>query len=192
MTGATSWVRSFAEQPDGRLLMGGFFGGVNGVSEDPPRAPVALGVADDHGAAGGPGLLRRLLCGLPRGDQRFGRCSTPGAKGGVPLVDGGNVSGATTDTLTLSGVSVADVASYDVVISNVVGNVTSDTADLTVAALPLCRAGVCDPIAGCMLECSCLTAPDGDGDGLRRRERRRLPVRPHRAARLRDERRRLR
>ncbi len=53
----------------------------------------------------------------------------------VPLTDGGIVSGALTDTLTLSGV-VAGVAgdsgNYDVVVTNAAGSATSTAAALTV------------------------------------------------------------
>jgi hypothetical protein len=52
---------------------------------------------------------------------------------GVPLPNGGNVSGATTDTLTITNVSALNQASYDVVVTNGVGSVTSTPpATLTV------------------------------------------------------------
>ena len=55
-------------------------------------------------------------------------------KGTVPLVNGGQVSGADTATLSLSGVTAANVGSYSVVIRNVSGQATSATASLTVVA----------------------------------------------------------
>jgi hypothetical protein len=54
-------------------------------------------------------------------------------KQGLPLVDGGNISGAQTPSLTLSNVQAADVANYSVVVANASGIVTSSLASLTVA-----------------------------------------------------------
>ncbi len=48
----------------------------------------------------------------------------------VDLSDGGNISGSTTATLTISNVSATNVASYQVVVSNVWGAVTSSVATL--------------------------------------------------------------
>jgi pectate lyase len=55
-------------------------------------------------------------------------------KNGNTLSDGGRVAGATTATLTLTGVLPADAAGYTVVASNSAGSDTSDTAALTVIA----------------------------------------------------------
>lgn len=56
-------------------------------------------------------------------------------KGASPLSDGGNLAGANAATLTLSGVAVADAGTYDVVVSNAAGSVTSAAALLTVNPL---------------------------------------------------------
>jgi len=48
--------------------------------------------------------------------------------------NGVNISGATNDTLTFSPATLADAANYDVVITGLCGNVTSQTATLVVAA----------------------------------------------------------
>ncbi|MEJ1971089.1 MAG: ExeM/NucH family extracellular endonuclease [Lacunisphaera sp.] len=53
-------------------------------------------------------------------------------KGGAPLADGGIVTGALTDTLTLTGVAQSDAGSYDVVVTNAVNSATSAAASLTV------------------------------------------------------------
>jgi len=53
-------------------------------------------------------------------------------KGGANLVDGGSLSGATTDTLTITGVVAADSGDYTVDVSNTAGSVVSDTATLTI------------------------------------------------------------
>jgi plastocyanin len=52
-------------------------------------------------------------------------------KNGVTLANGGNVSGATTATLSLTGISAGDTANYSVTITNSVGSVTSGNAALT-------------------------------------------------------------
>ena len=53
-------------------------------------------------------------------------------KNGTNLANGGNVSGANTNTLTLSNVQAGDVANYTVVIMNTSGSVTSSIASLTI------------------------------------------------------------
>jgi uncharacterized delta-60 repeat protein len=53
-------------------------------------------------------------------------------KNGVPLSDGGNVSGSSTSTLTLNNVLAGDAGNYSVVITNAFGAVTSSVAILTV------------------------------------------------------------
>jgi autotransporter-associated beta strand protein len=55
-------------------------------------------------------------------------------KGGVTLSNGGNYSGVNTAVLKISNVSVADVASYDVVITNISGSITSSAAGLSIVA----------------------------------------------------------
>ncbi|MEO6001661.1 MAG: ExeM/NucH family extracellular endonuclease [Opitutus sp.] len=57
-------------------------------------------------------------------------------KGGANLIDGGIITGATTDTLTLTGISAADAGSFDVVVSNAVDSVASGPALLTVGSAP--------------------------------------------------------
>ena len=53
-------------------------------------------------------------------------------KNGSALADGGNVSGATSNVLTLAGVLGADSGAYQVVVSNSLGSATSRAASLTV------------------------------------------------------------
>jgi surface antigen len=57
-------------------------------------------------------------------------------KNGLGLMDGGHVSGSATATLTLTNVSLADMGSYDVVVTNPAGSATSSAANLTVLARP--------------------------------------------------------
>ena len=58
-------------------------------------------------------------------------------KGGVNLTNGGRVSGATSATLTIGNVEAGDAGSYDVIVSNSAGSVTSNAATLTVSAPPV-------------------------------------------------------
>jgi uncharacterized repeat protein (TIGR03803 family) len=55
---------------------------------------------------------------------------------GINLTNGGNISGATTATLTISNVAENDAALYTVVVSNAVNSVTSDYAILEVIFSP--------------------------------------------------------
>jgi Immunoglobulin I-set domain/S-layer homology domain len=58
-------------------------------------------------------------------------------KGGVPLVNGGRISGADTSSLTIAATIPTDTGSYDVVVTDGVGQMlTSTAADLTVADAP--------------------------------------------------------
>ena len=62
----------------------------------------------------------------------FGALSYQWRKGGVPLSDGGSISGSTTGTLTINPVSFADAGSYDVVVTDSCGSTTSNPATLSV------------------------------------------------------------
>ena len=53
----------------------------------------------------------------------------------VPMSDGGQISGATSDTLTISNLVFANATNYYVVISNSYGSVTSSVASLTILQL---------------------------------------------------------
>ena len=53
-------------------------------------------------------------------------------KDGVNLNDGGRISGATTATLTITGVTESDEGGYRCVVTNSAGTATSNTATLTV------------------------------------------------------------
>ena len=47
-------------------------------------------------------------------------------------MDGGNISGATTATLSITNALLSDAGSYSVVVTNGAGDVTSNAATLTV------------------------------------------------------------
>ena len=53
-------------------------------------------------------------------------------KNGGPLVDGGNLAGTTTPTLTVSNILGVDASGYSLVVSNALGTTTSTAAILTV------------------------------------------------------------
>jgi hypothetical protein len=58
-------------------------------------------------------------------------------KNGTDLTDGGDVSGAASTNLVLSNVQDTDAASYSVVVTNIVGSITSTPAILVVFAPPI-------------------------------------------------------
>ena len=53
-------------------------------------------------------------------------------KGDMNLTDGGSITGATTATLTITGVMESDEGGYRCVVTNIAGMETSNTAMLTV------------------------------------------------------------
>ncbi|MBA4137822.1 MAG: hypothetical protein C0518_10940 [Opitutus sp.] len=55
-------------------------------------------------------------------------------RGGAPLVNDAVISGATTPTLSLTNLDASYAGSYDVMVTNSVGNTTSNAATLTVSA----------------------------------------------------------
>ena len=57
-------------------------------------------------------------------------------KNGTNLVNGGNISDATINTLTITGISDSDAAAYSVIVSNSNSSVTSSNATLTVNDSP--------------------------------------------------------
>ena len=92
------------------------------------------------------------------------------SKNGVPLGDGGNVSGSATATLSLSNLSASDQAGYTVVVSNKLGSVTSSNATLTViAGLPVTNGLVArydaQKITGLTDGATITNWPDSSGNG---------------------------
>jgi uncharacterized repeat protein (TIGR03803 family) len=61
-------------------------------------------------------------------------------KNGTNLVDGGNLSGSNTNTLTITGISDNDAARYSVIVSHSIFSVTSSNATLTVIDAPIITA----------------------------------------------------
>jgi hypothetical protein len=102
----------------------------------------------------------------------------------VNLSNGGNVSGADTDTLTISPAGVGDAGSYDVVVTNDCGSVTSDAVGLTVNTGCITDvddgSGTGTPDGGTTIDDLLYYLDDlREGRDLRRRRRRvRSPARP--------------
>lgn len=88
-----------------------------------PPPPELASLADCQVYAGGTAVFRALAGGAAPLTYYW-------QKGGSPLTDSGNVSGSSTANLTISGVSIADQASYTVIVSNINGTATA-SAPLT-------------------------------------------------------------
>jgi hypothetical protein len=68
-------------------------------------------------------------------------------RGGVPLANGGTISGCDTDTLTIQPAAAADAGTYDVLITGQTGSVTSDSATLKATFIPdINRDGLVDVV----------------------------------------------
>ncbi|HEV7402144.1 MAG TPA: Calx-beta domain-containing protein [Chthoniobacteraceae bacterium] len=147
--------------------------GVTGVTQSPainsPQAPgtvhVTLTAHDAAGNAASTGFDVTVLPGPPSiGTQPQGQSIAAGrnaqfsvtASGfgtltyqwlfnGLAITDGGNISGATTATLTITGAVAADAGSYTVAVSNAGGSVTSSAASLGVDATAPTGTVVSDP-----------------------------------------------
>lgn len=61
-----------------------------------------------------------------------GRLTYRWLRNGLPLSDGGNITGTATPTLVLSNVTLSNAAQYCVIVSNYYGSVTSAVATLTI------------------------------------------------------------
>ena len=95
------------------------------------RIPIT--VTDPAGqtiCAGGPAIFSVTATGQPTLTYRW-------SKNSAPLSNGGSISGATTDTLTISPTVAGDTGNYDVVVTDGFGqSLTSVSAALTVNARP--------------------------------------------------------
>ncbi|HMP83564.1 MAG TPA: cadherin-like domain-containing protein, partial [Verrucomicrobiota bacterium] len=84
--------------------------------------------------------------------------------GNAPLANGGNISGADTDTLTIDPVGAGDVGSYDVVVWNTCGQDVSDPATLTLNCPPVAGTDSYDRTAGLQLLISIADLLTNDSD----------------------------
>ncbi len=93
-------------------------------------------------------------------------------KNAAPIANGGHYSGVTTATLTVSSIAAADIASYDVVVTNACGGLTSNSAALTFDLADSDGDGTTNCDDGCPNDpakvvpgvCGC-GVPDTDSDG---------------------------
>jgi DNA/RNA endonuclease G (NUC1) len=90
-------------------------------------------------------------------------------KGGVALSNGGVISGATTATLLLTGVSAIDAGDYDVVVTNALGFIPSALASLTVNPPPPSTVywnfTTADPTSGLTADITGGTVTQGNNNG---------------------------
>jgi hypothetical protein len=131
---------------DGSLYIGGFLQTVDGqavnhVARWTPVPVIGTGPDDTTVAEGATAMMS-----VAPADTGSGPFTYRWRKAGVPLDDGGSISGARTDTLVITGAMAADVGAYDVVVTNACGAQQSAPA-----ALSLDGAGTCPA--------------DRDGDG---------------------------
>ena len=64
------------------------------------------------------------------------------------LVDGGNITGTQTNTLTISNISLNDADDYSCTVTGACGNATTNTANLSIASLP--QAPIANAISACL------------------------------------------
>jgi hypothetical protein len=88
------------------------------------RVPVTIGVC-----VGSPATLTAHAGGT-------GAISYQWRKGGAPISDGGGISGSQTSTLTIASTTLANAGSYDVVVNDACGTVTSAAVSLAVDTKP--------------------------------------------------------
>ncbi len=113
----------------------------NGVNPAATSTAVALAVTPSAPTIMTPPIAQAVAVGTNATFSVVASGTTPFSyqwrKGGADLANGGPVAGATSATLTLTGVALADAGNYDVVVSNGVGTPATSTAvALTVNAPP--------------------------------------------------------
>lgn len=155
----------FRITPGGTLTTLVYFDGFNdGAHPESPLVEASEGVffgTTTSGGVGGKGTIFRLtitsapqITSQPASQTAFAGATVAfivadfGAaplnyqwlKNGVALSDGGHVSGSSSRVLLLNNVSLADMGSYSLVVSNSLGAVTSSSASLTVIPPPMFQA----------------------------------------------------
>jgi hypothetical protein len=73
------------------------------------------------------------------GASGTGTLSYQWRRGGVPLSDGGEISGSATSALTFTPAKAADAGMYDVVVTNTCASTTASTTSNAVAVTVVCR-----------------------------------------------------
>ncbi|MEK7676192.1 MAG: immunoglobulin domain-containing protein [Verrucomicrobiota bacterium] len=133
--GPDGQVSGLAVRPDGRVLIGGAFTKINGVSRqsiaqlhgniEPPVAPTILQPPPDQQAQSGQTVSLNVV-----------------GSGTAPLLyqwskDGIAITGATNVTLSITDVQPSDAGAYSVVVSNVIGSIITGPAALVVDGRPI-------------------------------------------------------
>jgi uncharacterized repeat protein (TIGR03803 family) len=155
--GIAGYGTIFQVKTNGTLTTLVSFEGTNGAN---PEAALTLGNDGNFygttyiGGSAGYGTVFRLLMTPTFSVQPQSQTNNAGAtvaftcetilqpvglqwqKNGANLTNGGNISGATGSTLTITDISDSDVASYSVIASNPSGSVSSSSATLAVIDAP--------------------------------------------------------
>ena len=139
-TGPDADARCLTVAPDGSIWIAGTFSSYNSVATS--------GVAKIYGDPLTPGIVTQpATTGVSPGDTAYLGVGTFGSgltfqwfKNGSPLSNGGNVSGATSAVLTLSGVTTADDADYTVQVTGGSTTLTSAVAHVYVLGAPVVHA----------------------------------------------------
>ena len=156
--GGSDWGTVFKVMTNGTLTMLVAFNGANGGY---PLAALILGTDGNFygtttsGGSSGYGTVFRLSFPPSISVQPSSQTNYAGStvifavivtnqfpvsyqwqKNGTNLVDGGNISGSSTNTLIVASVSDSDAANYSLIVSNFYGTVTSSNATLTVNDFP--------------------------------------------------------
>ncbi|MBK8092937.1 MAG: hypothetical protein IPK32_13365 [Verrucomicrobiaceae bacterium] len=139
-TGPDADARALTVAPDGSVWITGLFSSVNSVATS--------GVARLNGDPLTPGIVTQpATTGVSPGETAYLGVGTFGSgltfqwlKNGSPLNNGGNVSGATSAVLTLSGVTTADDANYTVEVTGGSTTLTSAVAHVYVLGAPVVHA----------------------------------------------------
>ncbi len=102
--------------------------GTNLINALAPRPYIIVPPGSKTNSAGNNVTFNVVVGGLPPFSYRW-------LFNGTNLSDGGNISGATTSTLTLNSIATSDAGNYRVVITNTSGSVTSSIAILSVPSV---------------------------------------------------------
>jgi uncharacterized delta-60 repeat protein len=145
----TGSVQSILPLPDGRVLIGGFFQSVNGVS----ATNIALLTPADATVGSGPMITMQpqSLDRLGGETAVFNVTATGNAptyqwrRNGTNLVNGGRVSGAMTSQLTITNLVRTDTGAYSVEVTADSQSVLSSNATLTVRVPQLASAMLLGP-----------------------------------------------
>ncbi len=116
-------ISSPAIGADGTIYVGGESGAIYAIGSAPGAPAIGLELADQAVAAGSNAMFTVVASGADPLSYQWRK-------------DGAAISEATNATFTITGAQASDAGTYSVVVSNTAGSVTSNGAELTIAALP--------------------------------------------------------